>query len=84
MQIGKAFSDVRQNERRIKFIRVRNSVRTVGQYKGEPNPFKQLVANFYSIKTEKISTEMVALGDWLGCYGVCNMLGIFLSMGSEN
>ena len=30
----------------------------------------QLVANFYSLKTEKILTGRVALGDWLGCYRV--------------
>ncbi|CAI9156044.1 unnamed protein product, partial [Rangifer tarandus platyrhynchus] len=28
----------------------------------------QQVANFYSLKTEKIPTGTVALGDWLGCY----------------
>ena len=35
MRVGKEFPDVRQNERRIKFIRVRDAVRTVGQLKGE-------------------------------------------------
>ena len=30
----------------------------------------QLVANFYSLKTEKILTGRVALGDWLGFYRV--------------
>ena len=39
MQIGKEFPDMRQNERRIKFIRVGDSVRTVDWFKGEPNPF---------------------------------------------
>ena len=34
--VGKEFSDMRQNERRIKFIRVGDAVRTVGQLKGEP------------------------------------------------
>ena len=33
--VGKEFPDMRQNERRIKFIRVRDAVRTVGQLKGE-------------------------------------------------
>ena len=33
--IGKEFPDMRQNERRIKFIRVGDAVRTVGQLKGE-------------------------------------------------
>ena len=34
--VGKEFPDLRQNEREIKFIRVRDGVRTVGQPKGEP------------------------------------------------
>ena len=35
VQAGK-FQDMRQNERKIKFIRVRDTVRTVGQLKEEP------------------------------------------------
>ena len=34
--VGKEFSDMRQNEREIKFIRVGDAVRTTGQLKGEP------------------------------------------------
>ena len=34
--VGKEFPDMRQNEREITFIRVRDAVRTVGQLKGEP------------------------------------------------
>ena len=34
--VGKEFPDLRQNERRIKLIRVGDTVRTVGQLKGEP------------------------------------------------
>ena len=37
--IGKEFSDMRQNEREIKFIRVGDTVRTVSWLKREPNPF---------------------------------------------
>ena len=33
--VGKEFSDMRQNEREIKFIRVGDAVRTAGQRKGE-------------------------------------------------
>ena len=33
---GKEFPDMRQNERRIQFIRVGDTVRTAGQLKGEP------------------------------------------------
>ena len=36
VQVGKEFPDMRHNERRIKFIRVGDAVRTVGQLKGEP------------------------------------------------
>ena len=34
--VGKEFPDMRQNERKIKFIRVEDSVRTAGQLKGDP------------------------------------------------
>ena len=34
--VGKEFPDMRQKEREIKFIRVGDAVRTVGQLKGEP------------------------------------------------
>ena len=34
-QVGKEFPDMRQSERRIKFIRVGDAVRTVGQLNGE-------------------------------------------------
>ena len=35
VQVGKEFPDMRQNEKEIKFIRVEDAVRTVGQLKGE-------------------------------------------------
>ena len=35
-QVGKEFADMRQNEREVKLIRVRDTVRTAGQLKGEP------------------------------------------------
>ena len=38
-QVGKEFPDMRQNETRIKFIRVGDAILTVGQLKREPNPF---------------------------------------------
>ena len=34
-QVGKEFPDMRQNEREIKVIRMGDTVRTVGQLKGE-------------------------------------------------
>jgi len=34
--VGREFPDMRQNEKEIKFIRVGNAVRTVGQLKEEP------------------------------------------------
>ena len=36
MWVGKEFSDMRQNERERKFIRVGDTVRTAGQLRGEP------------------------------------------------
>ena len=33
---GKEFPDMRQNKRKIQFIRVGDPVRTAGQLKGEP------------------------------------------------
>ena len=38
VQVGKKFPDMRQNERRIKFIGVGNAVRTVCWLRGEQNP----------------------------------------------
>ena len=35
VQVGKEFPDMRQNERKIKIIRGGDTVRTVGQLKGE-------------------------------------------------
>ena len=35
-QVGKEFADMRQNEREVKLIRVRDTVRTVGQLKEVP------------------------------------------------
>ena len=39
-QVGKEFPDTRYNERRIEFIRMGDTVRTVGQLKGEQMLFK--------------------------------------------
>lgn len=33
--VRKEFPEMRQNEKEIKFIKVRDAVRTVGQFKGE-------------------------------------------------
>ena len=35
VRVGKEFPDMRQSEKRIKFIRVGDTVRTAGQFKGE-------------------------------------------------
>ena len=39
VQVGKEFTDVRQNERRIEFIGFGDTIRTVGWLKGELTPF---------------------------------------------
>ena len=38
-RVGKEVPEMRQNERRIKFIREGDVVRIAGWLKGEPNPF---------------------------------------------
>ena len=38
VQLGKEFPNMRQNEKRMKFIRVEKAVTTVGRLKGEPTP----------------------------------------------
>ena len=37
-RVGREFPDMRQNERRKKFIREGEAVRTVGQLQGKPKP----------------------------------------------
>ena len=73
--LGKEFPDMRQNERRMAFIRVGDAVRTVGQLKGQLNAFAGLQPIFIASR-QKILTGMVALGDWLGCYRVDSRMGI--------
>ena len=45
-RVGKEFPDMRQNERRIKFIRVGDAVRTVDQLKGELTFNRGPLSNF--------------------------------------
>ena len=58
--VGKEFTDMRQNEREITFIRVGDTVRTVGQLKGEPtlnrgpySTFFFFLVHFYSQGTRR-------------------------------
>ena len=37
---------------------------------GRVDSYCELIANFYSLKTKKISAGRLALDDWLGCYRV--------------
>ena len=82
VQVGKEFPDTRQNVRKIEFIKEKVAARTAG-LKGslqeqladflvtrEVDPLCGLVANFYSLKTKKITAVRMALGDWSGCYNV--------------
>ena len=39
VQVGKEFLDMRQNERRVKSIRVGDTIRIEGQLKGQPTAF---------------------------------------------
>ena len=70
VRVGKEFPEMRENERRVKFIRGGDAVRTGGWLKEEPNPLSRLAFNLYSLKIEKIPTGMLVLDDWLGCYRV--------------
>ena len=44
---------MRQNERRIEFIRVGDTVRTVGRLKGEPTPFEDYWPIFTALGQRK-------------------------------
>ena len=68
-QVRKEFLDKRQNERRMKLIRVGDTANS-GPAQGTADPLGKLVTKFYSCETEKIPTGRVALGYWLGCYRV--------------
>ena len=46
VQVEKEFPDMRQNEREIKFIRLRDTVRTAGQLKGKPTLSRGLSSTF--------------------------------------
>ena len=46
VRVGKEFLDMRQNERKIKFITVGDAVRTVGKIKGEPTLNKGPLSTF--------------------------------------
>ena len=74
---------MRQNEKRLKFARVRDAVRIAGWLKGELNALPGLQPIFIASR-QKIPTGMVALGDWLGCYRVDNTLSILPNMESRN
>ena len=50
---------------------------------GRAKPFHRVAANFYSLKTEKIPTGMVTLGNWLGCYRVDNREVFYLIWGQQ-
>ena len=39
--------------------------------------FPGLAANFYNLKTKKISDGRLGLSEWLGCYRVTTGMGIF-------
>ena len=63
-QLEKGFPDMRPKGKRIKFIRLDDSVNTAGQLKGEWNAFPGLQSSFIALR-QKIPTEIVALGDCL-------------------
>ena len=48
---------------------------------GRVDSYCELIANFYSLKTKKISAGRLALDDWLGCYRVLTGAGVFAWFG---
>lgn len=59
---------------------VRGTAKTAGGHPDRPgkaNPFRELAANFYSLRTKKIPPGPLAIGDWLGRYGVLTGVGVF-------
>ena len=51
--------------------------RAVGQQFLRVERFRDLIANFYSLKTKKIPAGRLALSDWLRCDRVFTGAGIF-------
>ena len=77
VQIGKEFPDMRPKNKVYQSGRCwRNS----GQAQGRAECFCRIAANFYSLKTEKIPTGIMAVGDWLEC----SRMGILHIVGSGN
>ena len=64
--VGKEFPDKRQNERRMKFIREGEVIRTMGPLKEELTPLVGELPIFIASRWEKTPIGMEALGDWLG------------------
>ena len=55
--VGKEFPDMRQNQKRIKFIRVGDAVRRAGQLQGEQNAFAGLQPIFIASRQRKFPQE---------------------------
>ena len=56
-QLEKGFPDVRPKGRRIKFIRLDDSVSTAGQLKGQWNTFPGLQPSFIALRQRKFLLE---------------------------
>ena len=64
MWAGKEFSDVRQNEREIKFTRVGDTVRTAGQL-GRTNVEQGSLVYFYTQGTRSGMGSCRSFADWM-------------------
>jgi len=63
--VGKEFPDLRQNEREIKFIRVRDGVRTVGHLQGRTDIEQGSLVHFYTQGTRSgIGVFCWSFADW--------------------
>ena len=64
--VGKEFPDTRQNERRIKFIRVGDAIRSVGWLKGELMLNRQgSLVHFYSWGSRSGMGSCGSFADWM-------------------
>ena len=62
--VGKKFPDMRQNERRIEFIRMVDTLGTAGQLKGELR-LSWASSQFLQPQDKENSCGRKLLGDWL-------------------
>ena len=82
-------SKIQSMQKRVSVLRTKNrdkvgTASAAGQPLDRPGRVKgfwELIANFYSLKIKKIPVGRLVLGDWLECYKVSTVVGIFVQLG---